>query len=71
MQGSWRELVQIKRPPEPTPTSRRLRRVVLLTAVLTLAADLVNLEYSTEGGFGLGVRTFWAMLRALGFLFLA
>ncbi|GAB3874311.1 hypothetical protein GCM10027610_142860 [Dactylosporangium cerinum] len=70
MQGSWRELVQIKRPPAPTPASRRLRRIVLLTAVLTLGADLVNLEYAAEGGFGLGVRTFWAMLRALGFLFL-
>ncbi|MGI5177799.1 hypothetical protein ACQEVZ_15860 [Dactylosporangium sp. CA-152071] len=62
--------MQIKRPPAPTPASRRLRRIVLLTAVVTLAADLVNLKYSSEGGFGLGVRTFWAMLRALGFLFL-
>ena len=50
MQGSWRELVQIKRPPAPTPASRRLRRIVLLTAVLTLAGDVVNLQYSTEGG---------------------
>ena len=32
--------------------------------------DTINLEYSAEVGFGLGVRTVWAILRALGFLFL-
>jgi hypothetical protein len=49
---------------------RRLRRLVLLTAVATVIVDLVNLEYAAEGGFGLTVRTIWALLRASGFLFL-
>jgi hypothetical protein len=49
---------------------RRLRWLILLTAVATVVVDLVNLEYSPEVGFALGVRTFWALLRALGFLFL-
>ena len=70
MSGSWRELLQIDRPPPPTPASRRLRRLILTTAVVTVVVDIVNLEYSPETGFGLGVRTVWAILRALGFLFL-
>jgi hypothetical protein len=49
---------------------RRLRTLVLLTAVATVVVDLVNLEYAAEGGFGLTVRTIWALLRATGFLFL-
>jgi hypothetical protein len=48
----------------------RLRWLILLTAVATVVVDLVNLRYSPEVGFGLGVRTVWALLRALGFLFL-
>jgi hypothetical protein len=70
MSGSWRELLQIDRPPAPTAASRRLRRLILTTAVVTVVVDIVNLEYSAEAGFGLAVRTVWAMLRALGFLFL-
>ncbi|GGM14225.1 hypothetical protein ACFFX1_31730 [Dactylosporangium sucinum] len=42
----------------------------MTTAVVTVAVDIVNLEYSAEAGFGLAVRTVWAILRALGFLFL-
>ena len=67
---SLRDLVRVKRPPEPIPASRRLRRILLLTAVATMGIDLINLHYTAEGGFGLGVRTVWAVLRALGFLFL-
>jgi hypothetical protein len=67
---SFGDFVRFDRPPPPTPASRRLRRVLLLTAVATVAVDVINLQYSAEAGFGLGVRTFWAVLRALGFLFL-
>ncbi|GAA3270449.1 hypothetical protein GCM10020218_011840 [Dactylosporangium vinaceum] len=73
MTGEGRSLgdfVRFERAPAPTPASRRLRRLMLLTAVATVAVDAVNLQYSAEAGFGLGVRTFWAVLRALGFLFL-
>jgi hypothetical protein len=65
-----KDLFTIERPPPQTPAVRRLRMVVLLTAVATVLVDLVNLEYAAEGGFGLAVRTIWALLRALGFLFL-
>jgi hypothetical protein len=68
--GGLRDLVRIKRPPAATPASRRLRRLLLLTAVATMAVDLVNLHYSHESGLGLWVRTVWAVLRALGFLLL-
>ncbi|WP_426511139.1 hypothetical protein ACPPVO_11195 [Dactylosporangium sp. McL0621] len=67
---SLADLVRFERPPPPTPASRRLRRLLLLTAVATIAIDVINLRYSAEAGFGLGVRTFWATLRAIGFLFL-
>src|SRR5262245_12773148 len=63
MGGSWREVLQIDRPPVPTPASRRLRRLILTTAVVTVVVDIVNLEYSAEAGFGLAVRTVWAILR--------
>jgi hypothetical protein len=60
----------MERPPPPSPATRRLRRLILLTAVAIVVVDLVNLGYAQEAGFGLGVRTVWALLRALGFLFL-
>jgi hypothetical protein len=65
-----RELFAIERPPPQTPAVRRLRTLVALTAAATVVVDLVNLEYAAEGGFGLTVRTIWALLRALGFLVL-
>jgi hypothetical protein len=61
---------RLERPPPPTPAVRRLRRLILLTAGATVLVDLVNLEYAAEAGFGLVVRTTWALLRAVGFLFL-
>lgn len=68
--SSLRDLFTIERPPPQPPAVRRLRMLVLLTAAATVLVDLVNLEYAAEGGFGLAVRTIWAMMRALGFLFL-
>jgi hypothetical protein len=65
-----RDLFTIERPPPQTPAVRRLRTLVLLTAAATVLVDLVNLEYAPEAGFDLAVRTVWALLRALGFLFL-
>lgn len=65
-----RDLFTIERPPPQTAAVRRLRTLVLLTAAATVLVDLVNLEYAPEAGFDLAVRTVWALLRALGFLFL-
>jgi len=59
-----------QRPPEPTPASRWLRRLIFLTAVATVAVDLGNLHYASDGGWDLAVRTLWALARAIGFLFL-
>jgi hypothetical protein len=61
----------LERPPPATPATRRLRVLILFAAAATVVVDLVNLKYSPEVGFGLGVRTVWAILRAIGFLFLA
>ncbi|GIJ47573.1 hypothetical protein Val02_44590 [Virgisporangium aliadipatigenens] len=68
--SSLRSLFTIERPPPQPPAVRRLRRLVLLTALATIAVDLVNLEYAVEGGFTLTVRTVYALLRAVGFLVL-
>jgi hypothetical protein len=61
---------RLDRPPPATTASRRLRRLILVTAAATVVVDIANLAYSTEAGAGLAVRTCWALLRALGFLFL-
>jgi len=56
---SWREAFTIDRPLPPTPATRRLRRLILLTAVATVVVDLVNLTYAEhDDTFGLAVRTF-------------
>jgi hypothetical protein len=62
--------LRFDKPPPAIPATRRLRWLILVTAVATVLVDLANLAYSPEAGFGLAVRTFWALLRALGFLFL-
>jgi hypothetical protein len=64
------DLLRLERPPPPTPASRRLRRLLLATALATILVDVVNLHYAAEAGFALAVRTGWAALRAAGFLFL-
>jgi hypothetical protein len=56
--------------PPATPATRRLRALIAVTALATVLIELFNLGYSDEPGFSLGVRTVWALLRALGFLFL-
>jgi hypothetical protein len=66
--SSLRELFAIERPPPQPPTVRRLRLLIAVTAVATVALDLVNLGLAEEAGGALAVRTIWALLRALGFL---
>lgn len=63
-----REIFTIERPPPATPTVRRLRLLIGLTAAATVVVELLNLEYADEAGTALAVRTGWALLRAVGFL---
>jgi hypothetical protein len=65
-----RRIFTIERPPPQPSAARRLRHLVALTALATVAVDLINLEFADDAGFALVVRTVWALLRALGFLFL-
>ncbi|GIF73740.1 hypothetical protein [Asanoa siamensis] len=52
------------------PTVRALIALLYATAAATVAVELVNWAYAPEQGFGLGVRTGWALLRSFGFLIL-
>ncbi len=53
------------------PTAVRVLTLLLCaTAAATVAVELLNLRYADEEGFGLAVRTGWAMLRTLGWLVL-
>jgi hypothetical protein len=58
-------------PPAPAPGQvRTLTALLAFTSVATVAVELINWWYAEDGGFGLAVRTGWALLRALGFLIL-
>jgi len=52
------------------PTVRALVALLYATAAATVAVELVNWAYAPEHGFGLAVRTGWALLRSFGFLIL-
>ncbi|WBB64994.1 hypothetical protein [Micromonospora sp. WMMD812] len=49
---------------------RALTSLLAVTAAATVVVELLNWWYAPEQGFGLAVRTGWAMLRSLGFLVL-
>lgn len=66
--AGWRELFTLERPLPPTPASRTLRALILATAVATVAVEAINLAYADERGSSLAIRTFWAVVRAVGFL---
>jgi hypothetical protein len=68
--GPWRDLFRMERPVPPTPASRRLRRLIAVTAGAVVVVEAVNLLTVDEAGFALAVRTGWALLRVIGFLFL-
>ena len=53
------------------PTAVRVLTLLLIaTAAATVVVELLNLRYADEQGFGLAVRTGWAMLRTVGWLVL-
>jgi hypothetical protein len=66
----WRDLFRLERPVPPTPASRRLRRLIGVTAAAVIVVEALNLLSVDEPGFALAVRTLWAFLRELGFLVL-
>jgi hypothetical protein len=68
--GAWRRALTLERPVPPTPASRRLRRLILITAVAVVLVEAINLQTVDEPGFSLFVRSSWALLRVLGFLLL-
>jgi hypothetical protein len=49
---------------------RALVALLYAAAAATVAVEVLNWAYAPEQGFGLAVRTGWAMLRSLGFLIL-
>ena len=58
-------------PPAPqAPQPRALTWLLAATAAATVLVELLNWAYAPEGGYGLAVRTSWALLRSLGFLLL-
>lgn len=57
---------EVRRP----PAVRALTALLATTAAATVAVDLLNWWYAPEQGFGLAVRTGWALLRAFGFVLL-
>ncbi|MGW2622891.1 hypothetical protein [Micromonospora taraxaci] len=53
------------------PSAVRVLTILLATtAAATVVVELLNWWYAPEQGFGLAVRTGWAMLRSFGFLLL-
>jgi hypothetical protein len=59
-------ITEVRRP----SAVRALTTLLGVTAAATVAVELLNWWYAPEQGFGLAVRTGWAMLRSLGFLLL-
>lgn len=49
---------------------RALTALLVATAAATVVVEVLNYWYAPEHGFGLAVRTGWAMLRTLGWLLL-
>src|SRR3954447_15534270 len=49
---------------------RLLTGLLVATAVATAGVELLNYWYAPEQGWGLGVRTAWALVRTLGWLIL-
>jgi hypothetical protein len=58
-------------PVPATTASRVLRAVIAATAVTAVLVEAVNLLSADEPGFSLLVRSTWALLRVIAFLFLA
>ncbi|MEV4636261.1 hypothetical protein AB0J80_02815 [Actinoplanes sp. NPDC049548] len=54
----------------PPRVVHALRGLLLATAAATAGVELLNYWYAPEHGFGLAVRTGWALLRTVGWLIL-
>ncbi|HYN95098.1 MAG TPA: hypothetical protein VES42_14710 [Pilimelia sp.] len=56
--------------PVRPPMVRALTWLLAATAAGTVVVEMLNWAYVPEGGYGLTVRTGWALLRSIGFLLL-
>ena len=65
-----RDAFRLERPVPPTPASRWLRRLIAVTALAVIVVEAMNLYVTDEPGFSLFVRSSWALLRVIGFLYL-
>ena len=54
----------------PPRALRVLTALLVATAAATVVVEVLNYRYAPEHGFGLAVRTGWALLRTLGWLLL-
>jgi len=61
---------KLEKPVPPTRASRTLRALIVLTAVTVVVVEAINVLAADEPGFALFVRSVWALLRVVGFLFL-
>jgi len=68
--ANLRDALRPQRPVPPTPAGTWLRRLIAVTAVAVVVVEAVNLLAADEPGYGLVVRTVWALLRVIGFLVL-
>ncbi len=65
-----RDVFRLDRPVAPTPAGRRLRALIAVTAACVVVVESLNLLSVDEPGYSLLVRTVWALVRVIGFLFL-
>jgi hypothetical protein len=68
--ATLRDAFRFERPVPPSAASRLLRAVIVVTAVSVIVVEALNLLSVDEPGFSLFVRSAWALLRVIGFLFL-
>jgi hypothetical protein len=67
---SLRDAFRMDRPVPTTPASRWLRALIAVTALAVVVVEAINVVSADEPGYALFVRSFWALLRVVGFLFL-
>jgi hypothetical protein len=69
-QAKLRDSFRLERPVPSTVASRRLRTLIVITALTVIVVESLNILSVDEPGFSLFIRSMWAALRVIGFLFL-
>jgi hypothetical protein len=65
-----RDAFRLERPVQTTPAGTRLRRLIAVTALAVVAVEAINFTTTEAPGYALFIRTFWALVRVIGFLVL-